>query len=179
MNALNRLLGLLLGLLLLGAGVLAAVEAVMAALDRPGWLVERPGLEGLLLDLTWQDRGLIVTATLVLLAGVALLAVQLWPGTPSLIPVAQTSPDRRADIEGRGMQELLRQRAVQDEDVLGATVRVRRRKARVTVDAPPDADEAEVKSRVRQALRERIDELQLRKPLRAKVSVRRAKERVR
>lgn len=179
MNALNRLLGLLLGLLLLAVGALAIAETVLAALDRPGWLVGRGDWHGTLQGLTWQDRGLILTSAVALLAGLALLAVQLRSGTPSRIAVAQEDPDRRADIDGRGMRELLRRRAVEDEDVLGATARVRRRKARVTVDAPPDADAGEVKARVRQALRDRIDELELRKPLRPKVVVRRARERVR
>ena len=179
MNALNRLLGLLLGLLLLGLGIFAVVEAVVAELGRPGLLLERQAWDELLRGLTWESDWLMLTSTLVLLAGVALLAVQLWPGTPSRVPIAQSDADRRADIDGRGVQELLRRRAVEDEDVLGATARVRRRSARVRVQAPPDADASEVKDRVGQTLRERIDELGLESRLRTKVDVRRAKERVR
>jgi hypothetical protein len=179
MNALNRLLGLLLGLALLAAAGILVVETVIAAMDRPGWLVDRQELDGLLRGLMWEDRGLVLTGALVVLAGLVLLAVQFWPGTPARIPVAQDDPNRRAGIEGRGMQELLRRRAMEDEDVLGASARVRRRTAQVTVDVPGDADGRELKTRVRQALRERIDELRLEKRLRTKVVVRRAKERVR
>lgn len=179
MSVLNRLLALLLGLFLLGVGVLASVESVLVGMDRPGWFLQRRAWDELLRGLTWEHRGLMLSAAFVLLVGIALLAVQLWPGTPSRLRLAKATPDRRATIDGRGLKEVLRRRAVEDEDVFVATVRLRRRRARVTVSAPPDAKGAEVRARVREKLRKRIDDLQLEKRLRVKVAVRRAKARVR
>lgn len=179
MSVLNRLLVLLLGLVLLGVGVLATVESVLVGMDRPGWFLQRHAWDELLRGLTWEHRGLMLSAAVVLLVGIALLAVQLWPGTPSQLRLANATPDRRATIDGRGMKEVLRRRAMEDEDVLVATVRLRRRRARVTVSAPSDANGAEVRARVHEKLRKCIDDLQLEKRLRVKVAVRRAKGRVR
>lgn len=179
MNVLNRLLALLLGLVLLGVGVLATVESVLVGMDRPGWLLQRRAWDEFLRGLTWQHPELMLSAAVVLLVGIALLAVQLWPATPSRLRLAKATPDRRATIDGRGIKEVLRRRAVEDEDVLEATVRLRRRRARMKVSTPPDVKGAEVRARVHEKLRQRIDDLQLEKRVRVKVGVRRAKARVR
>jgi hypothetical protein len=178
-NVTNRVLGLLLGLSLVAVGVLAVIEPVIAALGRPGWLVERQRWDGVFRQLTWEDPGLVLTAVVLVLVGLALLTVQLWPALPAALHVERRDPDRLVAIEGGGVQELLRRRAADDEDVLGAKARLRRRRVRITVRVPPDADRKAVRARVRQAARSHIQALQLDKPLRPRVRVRRDKRRVR
>lgn len=179
MSVLNRLLALLLGLFLLGVGILASVESALVGMDRPGWFLQRRAWDELLHGLTWEHRGLILSAAVVLLVGIILLVVQLCPDTPSRLRLADATPDRRATIDGRGIKEVLRRGAVEDEDVLEATVRLRRRRARVTVSTAPEANGADVRARVHEKLRKRVDDLQLEKRLRVKVAVRRGKARVR
>ena len=179
MNVTNRVLGLLLGLSLVAAGVLTAIEPVIAALGRPGWLVERQRWDGVFRQLTWEDPELVLTAVALVLVGLALLTIQLWPALPAAFQVERRDPDRRVAIEGRGVQELLGRRAADDEDVLGAKARLRRRRVRVTVRVPPDADRKEVRARLRHAARGHIQALRLDKPLRPRVRVRHDKRRVR
>jgi hypothetical protein len=179
MNIVNRLLGLLVGLLLLAAGVVVVIEAVLALLDRPGWLVDRQAWDAFLLELAWDHRGLLVVAGLLVLAGVALLLLQLRSATPTAFRLAGEDPHRDVTVEGRGLQELLRRRAAEDEDVLSASVRVRSRNARVSVQVPPDADEDAVRDRVKEAVDARIADLGLERPLTSKVDAQRSRERVR
>lgn len=171
MNVLNRLVALALGLALLAAGLLAAVEAVLAALDRSPWLVPHEQWRRSLAQLEWDDRTLMVVAALTVLAGVLLLVAQLWPTRPSVVPMVEQRPDRLAALDGRGFEDLLRRSALEDGDVLDARVRLRRRTARVSARAPRDADLQSVQSRTRDRIRGRVDELGLQRPPAVKVRV--------
>ncbi|HEV2766362.1 MAG TPA: DUF6286 domain-containing protein [Acidimicrobiales bacterium] len=179
MTVFNRLLGLALGLALFGAGLLAVVEAVLAFLGRPPWLVPydqwAPGLD----QLSWDDRNLMVAAALLVLAGILLVVLQLWPGRPSALRIADQRANRLAAIDGRGLQELLRRSAVDDGDVVHADVRVRRRAARVSGRVPQDAHPRTVQSRTRERVQARVDELRLQRPLKVKVDMKRSKARAR
>lgn len=179
MTVLNRLLGLALGLALLGAGLLAAVETVLAFLQRPPWLVRYDEWTPALAELTWDDRTLIVIAASTVLAGILLLLLQLWPGRPSALPIVEQRPNRLAALDGRGLQELLRRSAVEDGDVLDADVRVRRRAARVSGRVAQDAQPRAVQSRTRERVQARVNELGLQRPLKVKARMKRSGVRVR
>lgn len=179
MTVLNRVLGLALGLALLGGGLLAVVEAILAFLARPSWLVRYEEWSPELAQLTWDNRALTVTAALTVLAGVVLVVVQLWPGRPSALPLVDQRPNRLAALDGRGLRELLRRSAVDDGDVLGADVRVRRRTARVSGRVASDAQPRTVESRTRERVQARVDELGLQRPLKVKVDMKRSRARVR
>jgi hypothetical protein len=179
MTVLNRLLGLALGLALLGGGFLAVVEAALAALDRSPWLVPHDQWGRQIGELTWDDRTLVLVAGLTVLTGVVLLVAQLWPARPSVVPIAEHRPHRLAALDGRGFENLLRRTALEDEDVLDARVRLRRRSARVSARAPGNAELHGVQSRARERVQARVDELGLQTPLGVKLRVQHAKARVR
>lgn len=179
MNTVNRLLGLVLGLALLAVGLLAAAETVLALLERPPWLVDYEQLTAALAQRTWDDGTVVAAAVLTVFAGALLVVVQLLPGRPGALRLAEEGPNRLAALDGRGLQELLRRCAVDDGDVLDADVRVRRRSVRVSGRVPHDAQPRTVASRTRERVQGRVDELGLQRPLKVRVHMQRSKVRVR
>lgn len=170
---------MLLGLALLAAGLLAVGETVLAFLGRPAWLVPHDRWAPALAELRWTDRTLVVTAALLFLVGLLLIVLQLRPGRPKALRMVEHRPNRLAALDGRGLQELLRRSAVEDEDVLYADVRVSRRAARVSGRIPQDASVRAVQSRTRERVQERVDGLQLQRSLKVAVHMDRSKARVR
>lgn len=179
MNALNRLLGLLVGLTLLGAAVLLVVETVLSFLQRPAWLVPLDQWAAELSSLAWQDRTLMVVAALCVVGGVGLVILQVWPARPAKLRLVEQRVNRLAAMDGRGLEELLRRAAVDDGDVLGAAVRVSRRRARVEGSVPRDAQVSAVRSRTRERVQSSVRDLRLERPLKVVVRMRRSKVRVR
>ncbi|MEX0659360.1 MAG: DUF6286 domain-containing protein [Egibacteraceae bacterium] len=179
MNALNRLLGLLVGLTLLGAALLLVVETVLSFLQRPAWLVPLDQWATELSSLSWQNRTLMVVAALCVVAGVGLVTLQLWPARPAALRLIEQRVNRLAALDGRGLEELLRRTAVDDGDVQGAAVRVSRRKARVEGSVPRDAQVSAVRARTRERVQACVRELRLERPLKVVVRLRRSKVRVR
>lgn len=179
MEVTNRIVGLLLGLAVLAAGVLTLVETVLAMINRPGWLIDRDRWEQIAADLRWDDPALILIATIVALVALALALLQLWPARPRFLPLNPHAEGRRDAIDGRGLQTLLRRAAAEDQDVVSADVTVRRRKAKVTVRSPADADVNSVRDRVAKQIGARIEALQLQQPMSPRVRVQRSRERVR
>lgn len=179
MELINRLLGLLLGLALLAAGVLVVVEAALALAGQPGWLADREAWGQAAGQLQWNDGNLVVVATILAVVGLALAVLQLWPARPRFIPLSPHGQDRKDMLNTRGLQELLRRAAAEDHDVMAADVGVRRRKAHVRVYAPADAKAKAVRGRVKEQLRARIDALDLKRRLSPRVRVRRSRERAR
>lgn len=179
MTILNRILGLLVGLVLLTGGLLLMAEAVLAYLGRRPWLAPSDEWAPAFSELSWQDPAVIVAAVLSVLVGLGILVLQLWPQRPAALRVVEDRANRLAALDGRGVQELLRRAAVDDDDVLHARVRLSRRTAKVSSRVPQDAPLRAVQSRSRMRVRARVDELQLQRPLRVKVRARRSKARVR
>lgn len=179
MRIINRLLGMLLGLALLAGGLLAVVETVLAFTQRPPWLVPYDQWTPVLADLTWDDRTLMAVAALLVLGGLLLVVLQLWPGRPIALRLVEDAPNRLAAMDSRGLQDLLRRSAVEDGDVIDADVRLSRRSARVSGRVPQDAKPRAVQARTRARLRERVGELNLKRPLKVKVRMERSKARVR
>lgn len=179
MNIANRLLGMILGLALLGGGLLAAVEAALAFAQRPRWLVPYDQWAPAVAELAWDDRTLMVAAALIVLAGLLLVILQLWPGRPDALRIVEEKPNRLAALDGRGLEELLRRSAVDDGDVLTADVRVSRRTARVSGRVPQDARPRAVQWRTRDRVQQRVDSLRLQRPLKVRVHMERGKARVR
>lgn len=179
MTVVNRLMGLLVGVVLLAGGLLLATETLLAFLQRPPWVVPYDQLAGVVSSLTWRDRTLTATAALIVLVGGALVILQLWPERPSRLPLVEERANRLAALDARGLQDLLRRSAVDDEDVLDAAVRVSRRTARVSGRAPRDARSRAVESRTRERVQALVDGLGLQRPLKVKVQIKHSKARVR
>jgi hypothetical protein len=179
MRAFNRVLGLLLGLALAAAGVIAAAELVLGLTGQPPWLIARSDWDTGLSRLVWTSPTLIAVLIGLTLVGLILLVLQLLPRVPVALPLQPTGANRSAEIDRRGLQERLRQVAIADPDVLGARVRARRRRVKVAVNVPPDVDGGEVRNRLRSELDDSLGELGLAVRYRPVVALRRARERVR
>lgn len=172
MSLLNRVIALLVGAALVVVGVLALVEGVRAALGRPGLTLNRERADEYLRGLQWETPEVVLIAVALCIVGVALLALQLRRTTPSRLPLAVSDAGRRATIEGRGLVDLLQRRATQDQDVLDTAVRLRRRAARIKVTVPSDVSTDDVKARVRNDAQAVIDGVNLRDPVKPRVSAR-------
>lgn len=178
MRVVNRLLALALGAGLLVVGLVAVGEALLAYLGRDP-VVPHDRWAGALQGRAWSDPLVVQVLAVAALVGLLLAAVQLVPQRPTALALSDARDDRRTQVDRRGLQERLRRVAVADHDVLSARTRVRRRRARVTLWAPPDADAKAVRARVRHALRADVQALGMRHRLRPAVRVRQARERVR
>jgi len=84
-------------------------------------------------ELTWSDRSVVVTFVLIGVAGILLLARQLWRRKPMALPLEDTTPDVHTEINRRSLEHVLTRAALSIDGVSGAHVRSRRR--RVTVHA--------------------------------------------
>lgn len=178
MRIVNRLLALVLGIGLLVVGLAAVGEALLAYLGREP-VLPHDRVATALQGRGWSDPLVVQVLAVAAVVGVLLVALQFVPRRPAALALSDESDDRRTQIDRRGLQNRLRRVAEADQDVLSATVRVRRRRARVRLSAPPDAAGKGVRARVRQALRTDVDGLGLRRRLRPTVRVRQARERVR
>ena len=173
MRVLLRVLAPLLGLALAAAGLLVVIEVVAA------WL--RPGMEGGLLvpwpdwmatlaSLSWNESpvpgiaiGVGVAGLLLMIVGLTARRADVRLEAPTVDMTVTTSPRALARLVGTCVRE--------SEDVVSASVTASARRVGVTAlgwsDAPPDLREVLV-GRVK----ERLDELPLRRRPRVAVSVR-------
>ena len=134
MRLFNRLLATLL------AGALAVFSAIVAVEIILGYYFDRdPGsCRGTVWyrrsqELTWSDRSVVITFVLIGIAGILLLALQLWRRPPLALPLEDTTPDVHTEINRRSLEHVLARAALSVDGVSGAHVRSRRR--RVTVHA--------------------------------------------
>jgi len=134
MRLVDRLLATLL------AGALAAISAIIAIeiiigyyFDRDPWLLPWDRWYRRSQELTWSDRSVVITFILIGVAGILLLALQLWRRPPLSLPLEDTTRDVHTDISRRSLEQALTRAALSVDGVSGAHVRSRRR--RVTVHA--------------------------------------------
>lgn len=177
MRTLNRLLALVAGLALAAAAFVAIVEMVGALTGSGDVLVPRQQWATALRQLQWDDPVLIAVAIATIVVGLALLTVALFPSRPEQLPL-RGHDDAAASIDRRGLQERLRRAVVRDEDVMSASVGIRRR-AKVRATVPPDADRQACRRRVRTAVETAANDVGLARPLRVHVNVTRERGRVR
>lgn len=175
MTVVDRLLGLILGLALAWAGLLILIEAARAALGEQPWLVDVSAWNQALGDLAWNDPVLLLVLAGTVLLGLILLIMELKPRRPGHFVMQDQRDDRNTTVDRRGLEDRLRRRVVDDEDVVDANVRVGRRRARVTASVPPDTSPRSVRERLESKVRAALDELSLRARLRPAVKVQRTR----
>jgi hypothetical protein len=178
-RGINRLLGLAVGLGVAFAGGLLGVEVALGLANRRSALVPRGRWAETLSQLQWADPGLQVTAAVLVLLGLVLLAAQLIPRRPDALAVRDEQTNRRTAFARSGLQRRLHGVALADEDVLSASVKVRSRGAKAHVRVPVDADVRAVRTRVRRNLRAAVAGLSLRRRFRCRVDVRKVRDRTR
>lgn len=176
MRVANRVIGAVLGLLLAALGALVIVEAVVALAGRDPLLVDRVQVAATLRELSWSDAAILVVAVALIVAGVLLLIVQLWPRWPDELTVTDTD-QRRVLVDRRAVAVRLADEAAVDPQVRDSDARVRRRSAKVAVVADPGTDTDRLGRRVREDTDALVQRLDLQRPLKTKVAISKARER--
>lgn len=179
MTLVNRVLALIVGLALLAAGVVTVTEVVVARLARPPWVVPTTVWDQTLSALRWDDPRIVWVLVGMLVIGLLLLLLELWPHRPQVLPLQQGSSDMTAAVDRRGLQEHLRQIIAEDPAVTTARVQAGKRKVAVEADVPPSEDGSAVRQRLESRLTEALDRLDLQRPVRPTVRLNRGEERVR
>ena len=169
-GAANRVLSALVALVLLAAGLLLAVEGVLAALGRPGWIVPRSRWADALSGSTWQDGLVRLIAAGVIVVGLVLLVVALRRGAPGTLALPTTTEGVNVRAHRRGVERAVVAAARRTDGVTGATAKASRRK--VTVVARTSLRQVgDLQSTVRRAVDAQVADLGLDGRLRSSVSL--------
>jgi Family of unknown function (DUF6286) len=154
----NRVLATLLALALFLGGLLAVAEIVLAALDRPAWLVPHRQWSSWLAGQTFDDAA--VRAVLIGLVVVGLLLLALPSRTDGV----------RVTASRRGIERSLASSARRADGVRSARAKVGRRSVRVQATTRMRSP-GELQQPVATAVTERLDELGLSGVLRPRVTL--------
>lgn len=169
MHVLNRVLATLLALALFLGGLLAVVEIVLAALDRPSWLLPHQQWAQ---TLTGQSfAGGIVRAVLIglVVLGLLLLIIGLRRGKPGAIALPARTDGVSVTASRRGLERSLATSARRADGVRSARARVGRRT--VKVKATTAVRSGDLQQPVTTAVTGRLAELGLTGVLRPRVTV--------
>jgi hypothetical protein len=174
MRIANRVLAMLFGLALLAAGVILIIEVVAYRADAAPVVFDWTATYRWAQRTTWDDTAVRVTAGVLALVGLALLASQLVPRRPSRLPLRSGDGATDMAITRRGLSDTLSD-AVNNVDGVGATrVAVRRRRVKIKAQARAalaSTRDTEVRDTVTSAAQHRLDELDLRRPPRVAVNL--------
>jgi len=178
MRALDRLLALVAGLVLAGAGGLLVVEAILLEAGRPPWLVPRHRWDQDLRVLAWDDMTIRASSVVMIALGVLLVGAQFVPRRPLRLPL-RGRPGRTVWLSRRSLQRHLERVVSQDPDAETGRARVGRRRARVDVSVVARADRRALAPRLDETGRRTVDQLGLVRPPEVRYRYRVAKARVR
>ena len=168
MRVVNRVVAAVLALALLVGGVLVALEIVVAAFGRDPWVLPHDRWYRGLLDHSWDDDASRWVFIGLLVAGLALLALQVARRRPGTLPLSAGGAP--ADLGRRSLERSLVRAATSVDGVSRAKVRVSPDRADVTATTNRrQADE--VKPRLAEAVERRVRALGLAREPQVKVQV--------
>jgi hypothetical protein len=169
-HLLNRVLATLLALALFLGGLLAVVEIVLAALDRPAWLIPHQQWNGWLGEQTFSDG--IVRAALIglVVLGLLLLITALRRGKPGALRLPGRTDGVRVSASRRGIERSLATAARRADGVRAARAKARRRSVRVKATTALRST-GDLQQPVTTVVTERLDQLGLSGVLRPRVTV--------
>ena len=173
MRALRRLTAAVLAAALVVFGVLAVLEIVRATAHYDPAVLRWRALPDTLVRNDWADGGPRTAGAIACAAGVLLLLIALRRGRPAALEL--TAPDEATEVlvTRRGLRKDLQRTAEDVDGVERASVRVRRRSARVTARCPTGGTDG-VAEGIRTSVEGRLDDLRLVRPLRVSVRTRTA-----
>lgn len=176
---------LLVALVLLALGALAATSAVQTLLGRTP-VVSLDAVPSALNGVAWESPIVLIVAGVAALVGLVLLLAAILPGPSHVLPLTTAPAAPAGDTGDRGpwsgggveaagwhrsdLGQRLRRRAQTVEGVSGATAQVRRRSVKV-VARTHRATTAELRDAVESALSTDLDSLGLARRPRLRVSV--------
>lgn len=170
MHVMNRVLATLLALTLFLGGLLAIIEIILAALDRPAWLAPHEQWSSWLVGQTLSTG--VVRAVLIglVLLGLLLLTVALRRGKPGSLLLPSRTDGIRVSASRRGIERSVATAARRADGVRSARAKARRRAVRVKASTALRST-GELQQPVTAAVTERIEQLGLAGVLRPRVTV--------
>lgn len=169
----RRILSILLALVLLLGGLLAAVEIVLALLGRPPWLIPQDDWARKVTEQTWDSSTVRAVLVGMVVVGLLLLLVGLSRGRPAALPLSERDgapPQVTVTASRRGIERSLEQAAREADGITGAKAKVSRRTATVWATSRTRSP-GDLRAGVESALAARLDDLGLTDTLRTKVRV--------
>lgn len=173
MRVLNRPLAFILAAVLIAVCVVAIVEVIGFFVHGSPLLVHWTTWYHWARATRWDALVVRVWSAILIAVGVLILAAELKPRRATRLPLHPLHDATDAAVTRRGLSGMLRTAATGVDGVSSATVKVRRRRARVTATsgARGRAAAGAHTEPVTQAARTRLDQLGLRYPPRLKVNV--------
>jgi hypothetical protein len=173
MRLVNRPLAFILAVALIAASVVIIAEVIGFSAHRSPLLVHWSTWYHWARKTRWDAFVVRVWSGILIVVGVLLLGLELKPPRVTRLPLRAGNDATDPAITRRGLAVVLRGAATGIDGISSATVKVRRRRANVTAAsvARGRAAAAALTEPVTQALRSRLDGLDLRHPPRLKVHV--------
>ena len=173
MRLLNRPLALILAVALAGASVILIIEVIAAAIHASPVIVHWPAWYHWAGKTRWNALVIRVWSAILIVVGVLILAIELKPRRVTRLRLRTADDATDAALTRSGLARTLRAAATGIDGITGAAVTVRRRRARVAARSAARGRTATdaLKQPVSQAVRGRLDALDLYRTPRLKVRV--------
>ena len=173
MRVANRPLAFILAAALLACSVVIIAEVIGFAVHHSPLLVHWTTWQDWARSTRWDAFVVRVWATVLMVVGLVLVVLEFKPRRVARLPLLAVGRATDATVTRRGLARMLRNEATGVDGITGATVRVRRRRARVTAasGARGRAAAGALTEPVTQALGARLDGLGLRHAPRLTVRV--------
>ena len=172
MRVLNRPLAFILAVALIAGSVIVIAEVIGFAVHKSPLLVPWTTWYQWAHKTQWDAGVVRVWSAVLIVIGAVILAVELKPPRVTRLPLRSGHDATDAAVTRHGLAQMLRAAATGVDGISSATVKVRRRRARITAAWPPRPTAAAALTEpVTQTLHARLDALDLRHPPRLKVRV--------
>ena len=169
LRVLERVVALLFWVAVTAVAFLVATVTALDAMDRPEQLVDTDEVLQTVAAFDPTSALAIAVAVGLVLLGLAVLVMEFTPRRPRSL-LHHAGERVTFTLDRRGLERRLTRTAESDPDVDEAKVRIRRR-AKVTVQKVERSDDRSLRRRVRDRLREELDQLVERKTPKVKVGV--------
>jgi hypothetical protein len=169
LRVLERLVALLFWVAVTAVAFLIATQTALNAMDRPEQVVDTDQVLQAVAAFDPTSALAIAVAVGLVLLGLAVLVMEFTPRRPRSL-VHHAGERLTFTLDRRGLERRLTRTAESDPDVDEAKVRIRRR-AKVRVQKVERSDDRSLRGRVRDRLREELDQLVERKTPKVKVDV--------
>jgi hypothetical protein len=173
MRVANRPLAFILAAALLACSVVIIGEVIGSAVHHSPLLVHWTTWSGWARSTRWDAFAVRFWAAVLMIIGLVLVALEVKPRRVTRLPLAGIGQATGATVSRRGLARMLREEATGVDGITGATVQVRRRRARVTAAsrARGQAAASAMTEPLTQALGARLDGLGMRHAPRLTVRV--------
>lgn len=173
MRLLNRPLAFILAVTLAAASIIVIIEVIAAAAHASPVVVHWPAWYHWARATRWDALVVRIWSAILIAVGVLILAIELKPRRIARLPLRSGDPATDTALTRSGLAGTLHAAATSIDGITGATVTVRRRRARVTARsaARGRAAVSALHKPVTQAVRDRLDDLDLSRPPRLTVRI--------